>query len=363
MAHDQQQFRALTGIRAIAAFMVFFNHLPLHLNFPFFQYLQAGLSSGVSLFFILSGFLITYRYYNNFSFSEDWFAKYFIRRFARIYPVYFFLVTIVLITSAPHSLGYIVENYTLTHSLFDYGDIAISPSWSLTVEECFYLSAPIIFLLIRKYGLWSPLMIYIVLLTTTLLLKDNKPNVFVANHYMFMLTYMGRFFEFYMGTVLAMRFMKGKTSGRKNGNYTYYGLAGILLVILCIGGTLLLHGTIRLMATQMLFNIALPLPVVVFYRGLCTENTAVSRLLSGNLMNLFGKSSYTFYLLHMLIIGPTHAFTNLFSGIRYDILVISEFFITLILSIIIYLLFEHPANLHIKRLLLPRENTMKYENI
>src|SRR6476619_1734500 len=87
---DKPNISALTGLRFIAAFMVFICHSPKpdwllknsQVNFTTLGY------SGVALFFILSGFVITLNYY-------DWFAggnalsklkPYFIARFARIYP-------------------------------------------------------------------------------------------------------------------------------------------------------------------------------------------------------------------------------------------------------------------------------------
>lgn len=90
----RENYPALTGIRAIAAYMVFIHH------YNFFSISVFGLEIhnffaefhvGVTIFFVLSGFLITNRYYldNNFNFKN-----YLIKKFSRIYPMYFILTTL-----------------------------------------------------------------------------------------------------------------------------------------------------------------------------------------------------------------------------------------------------------------------------
>lgn len=84
-------FPALTGLRALAAWLIFFYHTnPLD---------QQGLPGriiaefhvGVAVFFVLSGFLICLRYGSQLELSPQWLGNYVRHRFARIYPLYFFL--------------------------------------------------------------------------------------------------------------------------------------------------------------------------------------------------------------------------------------------------------------------------------
>ena len=80
-------FPALTGYRAIAAWMVFVYHFfPFkNPNIPDFVKDIAGqLHMGVDMFFVLSGFLITYRYFDE---NPINFKKYMVNRIARIYPI------------------------------------------------------------------------------------------------------------------------------------------------------------------------------------------------------------------------------------------------------------------------------------
>jgi len=65
-------FRPLTGFRAIAAFMVFlchFNPVPVILPFESAKVFFGSMNTGVTLFFVLSGFLIIYRYIDSFRYE------------------------------------------------------------------------------------------------------------------------------------------------------------------------------------------------------------------------------------------------------------------------------------------------------
>src|SRR5690606_2917117 len=72
-------FPALTGVRAVAAFLVFIHHMrPPDGVLPHFLqlYLTAG-HIGVSIFFVLSGFLIAYRYEESLNTNTVNFGNYF----------------------------------------------------------------------------------------------------------------------------------------------------------------------------------------------------------------------------------------------------------------------------------------------
>jgi peptidoglycan/LPS O-acetylase OafA/YrhL len=113
----KERFPALTGIRAVAAFMVFFHHLPLLLH-PLMGGLQLSFFSAITWFFVLSGFLITYRYYGRIEFSASYAWNYFVNRFARIYPVYFLVLTVVVLILKNFEPVFLIQNYTLTITFF-----------------------------------------------------------------------------------------------------------------------------------------------------------------------------------------------------------------------------------------------------
>jgi len=149
----------LDGLRAIAFLLVF----ALHTN-----YLQMGWA-GVSLFFVLSGFLITgilLDMKHGLS-AHEYFLKFYGRRFLRIFPLYYFyLIVISLLTvwliSIPYRPRYMqIVLDQVWYAVFYVYDFFFSTAafqqsyfldhfWSLSVEEQFYIFWPLLILLVPE---------------------------------------------------------------------------------------------------------------------------------------------------------------------------------------------------------------------
>ena len=184
----------LTGVRAIAAYMVFLHHTERN---P----LAKELHVGVTLFFVLSGFLIAYKYETACQFNFAWLRQYFQNRFARIFPVYLLIAVTSLLLLGDQTWTTWFLNLTLLKgfSVKTLGS-GIAQAWSLTVEECFYASAPVIFLFSRK-NLLKPLLFLAALLGGILLLtRIPLVNVsFGPPTFVLLYTFFGRFLEFFAG--------------------------------------------------------------------------------------------------------------------------------------------------------------------
>jgi peptidoglycan/LPS O-acetylase OafA/YrhL len=152
---------SLDGIRAIAVFLVVFYHLGIP-GFP------GGM--GVLIFFVLSGFLITWLLLK----EEERFGHislklFYARRTLRIFPafyVYWFLIAALgLVFSrsvlTPQSICsfFYVNNYY--QAIFGDPNTGLSHTWSLAVEEQFYVLWPVTFLILKnnrhriRFLLWS----------------------------------------------------------------------------------------------------------------------------------------------------------------------------------------------------------------
>ncbi len=132
---------ALTGVRALAAFIFFHHRRTSALEWgPLAIWWE--LHVGVTLVFVLSGFMITWRYDRRGPVRESFWRGYFVNRFARIYPLYLALVVPTMIFFRERSPRVWLLNLTVFTS-FESG---IPQAWSLRVEECFYLVAPLLFL-------------------------------------------------------------------------------------------------------------------------------------------------------------------------------------------------------------------------
>jgi peptidoglycan/LPS O-acetylase OafA/YrhL len=141
---------ALDGLRAIAAFLVVFYHYG-------FEWCPGGM--GVLAFFVLSGFLITWLLLEEEERSGKISLKFFyIRRGLRIFPAFyafwFLWVGALLFFGkrfvAPQAIAsfFYVNNYY--QGIFGDPNTGLSHTWSLGIEEQFYLLWPVTFLLLKR---------------------------------------------------------------------------------------------------------------------------------------------------------------------------------------------------------------------
>jgi peptidoglycan/LPS O-acetylase OafA/YrhL len=117
----------------------------------------------VDLFFIMSGFIIMHVYRQSFQSGISWnhFRRFIVARFARVYPLHFFtlLILILLVASGGawnpvDSVAAIPTNLLLLHS-FGIHEIFTwnVPSWSISAEWWAYMAFPLLaFFIYRKKG-------------------------------------------------------------------------------------------------------------------------------------------------------------------------------------------------------------------
>lgn len=316
----QNYIPALTGVRALAAYLVFVSHYYYVFDDTFPHFVQRFLGEfhiGVSIFFVLSGFLITFRYYNNFHLTADWFKQYLKNRVARIYPmyallticafVYFFITKDESITKGyQNPVALLVMNITFIRGFFyRFWDTGIAQGWSLTVEECFYFSAPLIFLIAKKYNKFyiQPVIITAFAIGMVLVFSHVDWNGFFSNFpFVMLFTFFGRCFEFFVGIQLA-RIILNKGFVRTNKIvYTYLGLLLIFLCVLVMAFQPIPKGWaagVESPAGIIVNNYFLCIAVALFFYGILTETTILKKILATPFVELLGKSSYIFYLIHL----------------------------------------------------------------
>jgi peptidoglycan/LPS O-acetylase OafA/YrhL len=157
-----KQLSPLTGFRGVAAYAVLVAHAAASsfvygTDAPLGPLLSRLAYFGMSLFFVLSGFVIQHNYGVLFAKEPLRRALYlfFVARFARIYPLY-------LITLVP-ALAYIPSPYfsgewaaalsylTLTQSWFNVEMAVFAPDWSISTEWFFYFAfVPLTLIVIRR---------------------------------------------------------------------------------------------------------------------------------------------------------------------------------------------------------------------
>jgi peptidoglycan/LPS O-acetylase OafA/YrhL len=339
-----EKYPALTGVRAVGASVVFFDHFPL---WP-----DAHVTLNVMAFFYaLSGFLIVRIYYEKAQLRLRWLAKYFVNRFARIYPVYFLLLTVAVVLHGNFQPVLLLKNYTLTHALFHDTTFIIQPSWSLTVEECFYFLAPAFMLLARRFGFMAPFAAGWLLFAAALAISRLGYSFLGSPLFVMSTTFFGHFVEFFAGVYLALAVMKLERQGdmRVAGSWrTLAGLAGVLLLIIAML-VVYRHPPLNYHAIVLINNFLIPLPIALLYWGLLREDTVLARLMSTDIAGLLGRSSYSFYLLHTLVIDYVSIPIVLAVGGYRPLSVMVTFAATWVLSVLLFVYYEEPVNLLIRR--------------
>jgi len=153
---------SLNGLRAISVIIIVIHHYFIqtpflrHLNEdeqlrPFINFIQDG-HLAVSIFFIISGFLITSLLIKEENQTQTIsLKKFYLRRTLRIFPAYYFLLFVYFLMQNMGLIHISGESWltALTYTkYFNYGlDWFTWHAWTLSVEEQFYLCWPFIFLL------------------------------------------------------------------------------------------------------------------------------------------------------------------------------------------------------------------------
>jgi peptidoglycan/LPS O-acetylase OafA/YrhL len=153
---------ALDGLRGVAVLMV----LALHFSGgsqaanPVLHAAKFGAKSGwagVSLFFVLSGFLISGILWDSRG-QPHWWRRFLVRRSLRIFPLYYLALGLVLLSTflwhTTHAavrplLAYVfyLQNIeSVPHELLGLTPLPVYHLWSLAVEEQFYLVWPLLLL-------------------------------------------------------------------------------------------------------------------------------------------------------------------------------------------------------------------------
>ncbi|WP_110944750.1 acyltransferase family protein [Streptomyces niger] len=348
---------SLTGLRFIAAVLVFFFHSSFFdpLTNPFgdrgvaegFQWLfsKAGWM-GVSFFFVLSGFVLTWS-----SRRDDTVVGFWRRRLLKIFPnhVAVWALAMVLFAGAATPLTAWLPNLFLVHSWFPQHGIYISvnaPSWSLCSELLFYLLFPFLIGPVRRIRTerlwaWAGAMVagMVALEVAVDLLVPAQPRTpegFPISSLQFWLGYNfppGRLFEFVLGMLLARLVLAGR--------FPRVPLAGALA--LAVAGYALALNVPFLYG----FTVATIVPVGVLVCAVAVADLRGERTaLRGRVMQWLGEVSFGFYLAQYVVLyyGRTRILHNETYGLLGGVLELLVLLtVTLALGWLLMVCVERPA--------------------
>ena len=287
----------IDGLRAIAVLAVIF----FHTNVPGFS----GGFVGVDIFFVISGFLITSIILNDIEKNKFSISKFYERRIRRIFPALFPVIVFTLSVGAYlfyddafKDLGRSITATTLFSSnllfwresgYFDLSSISkpLLHTWSLAVEEQFYIFFPLSLVFVnrflnRSYLLW-------ILIAMFLSLGASIYTVYVYPEATFYLL-PTRAWELLAGSILALgRFPNPSSVWMRN----LLSVTGIGLVFYSVGfyteATLFpgLNAIAPVLGTGL-----------IIYSGREEGTTIIKKLLSARPLVFIGLISYSLYLWH-----------------------------------------------------------------
>ncbi len=319
MRHDTGNLDQLTSLRFFAALMVLVYHSLGLFGLP---RIDAQLGQGVSFFFVLSGFILTYVYPRLESAAE---TRRFLRaRIARIWPAHvatlllgFVLVPYVWDTPLAVANLLMLQGWIpMSSYYFSYNSV----SWSISTELFFYLAFP--FLVSRWDTTWSLKLLASLLLVVVLVVAANhlalplygnrghgSDGRLVTQHGLIYIGPLGRLFEFVLGMSLARAWRVAVKPVRSTAVATSRELAAIGICALTMvyaprvaqwsRDFALLGPSIAVWLENSGSALSFGLLIYVIAQG----GGRVSRALCHPALVLLGEISYSFYLLHQILLN------------------------------------------------------------
>lgn len=306
-------FPNLNALRAIAALLVLIHHaeqfkdvfkLDNYWNIPFIQVIG---KLGVVLFFVLSGFLITYLLVNEEKLTKKKInvKSFYIRRILRIWPLYYLIIFLSYfifpyldILSVDNISTEILSIKTFLLYIFMLPNMVLSnfgvvpyasQAWSIGTEEQFYLIWPLLFILFRKNKMLLMLSVIIGYIGVKYYLTINPKNPFGIN----LLAFWNTFNIDCMaigGLTAILSFRNSKILKYVNNNYVFYLISLIVILLMIFGVN---FGFFHYEIYAILFAIII--------LNLAT-NKALATILENKIFNYLGGISYGIYMYHSIAI-------------------------------------------------------------
>ena len=300
---------SLDGIRAIAFLIVFISHA------GFGKIIPGGL--GVTIFFFLSGYLITTQLRREYERSHKIdFKNFYMRRILRIWPPFYLVLFLAIGVSylVGHDPGFSFQQLQAFLTQFfhlsnyynvEFGNqgmaVGTEVYWSLAIEEHFYLLFPSLYVLLLRLGIRSKQQALIfwgiclvVLLWRYLLifgLGADYDRIFYASD--------TRLDSILFGCALAVAgnpaIDQDRQISERNLKYFLLPLGSALLLGSLLYRTDVFRDTLR----YSIQGIAL---YPIFIAAIRFPNWGVFKALNWGWMRLMGVLSYSLYLVHYMVI-------------------------------------------------------------
>ena len=288
----------IDGLRAISVIAVILFHFGL---------LERGYL-GVDVFFVISGYLITGIIYSKSLVGKFSIKDFYIRRVRRILPLVLLITVVALIVGVfkmlPDDLENLAQSIIATNffgnnilavlTTKNYWDVVnefkpLMHTWSLGVEEQFYMVYPFLFMVLIKFGK-KPILFFLFSLTvSSMIIFFIEPKEYLK---FYLIPY--RFFELSIGGIVAIVL---------HNKLIKHNFSVVLILLL-----LVLLGVSKLNISD---SVALIGTVIVTVLFLISDNSTTriaSLLLENRLVVFIGLLSYSLYMWHQVILSYARYF-------------------------------------------------------
>ncbi|MEO8373758.1 MAG: acyltransferase [Sphingomonas bacterium] len=338
MAQDTRLIVSLTSARFFAAFAVVVLHsgsswVRDQTAAPFMlKNLLLNGYTGVTFFFVLSGFILQVVYRGKFRDMSDA-RPYLVSRFARVYPVYLLAILMLLPTIA-HFNVWQIPQFFLLQSWTTYPPIENwnGPAWTLSVEALFYIIFPflsIAAMFTPPKGLLAALLIgaFVILVAgTSSVYATSGP---LMDWHAAVPSCIMRIPEFFIGVGAGELYLRGY---RIPSILPPSLLAFIFIVILSSSTAKIVAGMISVLT---------PILIVALAQA---NSGPTTRFLNWRPLVLLGGASYSLYLMHL----PVHAAIKYLGGDNRFIMII-QYPAIILVSLVVFLGFEEPMRERIRK--------------
>ena len=374
---QKPQLMELTSTRFIAAMAVLLGHFSELLALPpvVAQLISGGI--GVSFFFVLSGFILCYIYWDAFAggITADNFRRYFVARIARVYPLYVLALVLItglylaIVTVRPGTIDFppnpviswianlfAVQTFAPTRATQQFWN---GPGWSISTEFAFYLLVPFVLAGIAKYVRDITGLVLLLLPTIAL-------GVLAQAGALTLVLGFGWDRVFWLDTVasrnilwLLPEFMTGVITARLlfGGHLPWLGSAGArnLLLVGSVALVLLLnmapwpaedHAIIIMSQFRLYLGYMIPFAGVI--AALAAGPTCLSAILQWPFSVILGETSYALYIFHWIPWSALSVLKAVGMAI-HPIAVMGVILLTILCSLGSYLWFEKPVRSYLRR--------------
>lgn len=281
----------IDGLRGIAVLIVIFGHLAMY-DFGLGAAGMAPLApTGVDLFFVLSGFLITGILWRSRG-GERYYINFYARRALRIWPLYgVFLLFMFAVADRwvpalrlPPGVHWPVFALFIQNFWYGWGGdmgLVLGVTWSLAIEEQFYLAWPLGISRLSAGGARA-------ILVAAICVAPIARWLLAPHDYMNPLC---RFDAIAMGSLLALWIETRDPGRRELRNYA------LVIVALAVCGEAVGLAT----GTRHFLHVTMMSAIFTGILALSLESDIFARALSNRALRYTGKISYCLYLCHMIV--------------------------------------------------------------